>query len=569
MAGLTRSRAARREARQLTPFAPPAPLARFAPFARRPRRARLARLATSCAGVVLLLGAAPFANASEEGDDGADEVPADARTSAPTLDDLRRSYRVFAQDAARLTFTPPQIPDLSAYTTAAVKAKIDRSKAGSVVVAPLLSEPGFNSLTTAVGQGLRELALRQKGGLRAILIEGGYVDLPQLTQSLPREIFEQAEPGVFIARLPILVRHGATLHIGANVKQLRLSQERGALLANEGTLFIVGSNITGWNEQQSAATRFKDQHEFRPFIIGWGGSRTYIADSTIAHLGYASTKAFGLSFSQYSNETVERAVWPRPTGWVLSSKIEDLWYGFYCWEADDVVLRGNTFKNNIKYGIDPHDRSQRLIIAENDVFGTREKHGIIISREVNKSWIVNNRSHENQLSGIVLDRQCRDTVIAHNVTFRNGSDGIVISESSHNLVWSNLAIGNQHHGIRLRNSGDVRIQDSSAIANGLAGIYGVSRDLSGTDRDLKEDPYQKTLSMTVVGGQLSANGSGPINVDEPSRIELLGIDLRTPQRQLGYRLGGALLAFQIDVLDILLRRKQVTVLEAQPATAQR
>jgi poly(beta-D-mannuronate) C5 epimerase len=507
--------------------------------------------------------------AAEEGDDGADEIPADTRRPAPTLADLRRDYRVFAQEAARLTFSPPTMPDLAAYTTAAVKAKIDRSRSGSVVLAPLLSEPGFNSLTTAVGQGLRELALRQKGGLRAILIEGGYVDLPQLAKSLPQEIFEQTEPGTYVARLPILVRHGATLHIGANVRQLRLSQERGALLANEGTLFVIGSHITGWSEQQDAPARFRDKHEFRPFIIGWGGSRTYIADSTIAHLGYASTKAFGLSFSQYSTETVERAVWPRPTGWVLSSNIEDLWYGFYCWEADDVVLRGNSFANNIKYGIDPHDRSRRLIIAANDVYGTREKHGIIISREVNQSWIIGNRSHENRLSGIVLDRQCRDTVIAHNVTFRNGSDGIVISESSHNLVWSNLAIGNQHHGIRLRNSGDVRIQDSSAIANGLAGIYGVSRDLAGTDRDLKEDPYQKTLSMTVVGGQLSANGSGPINVDEPSRIELLGIDLRTPQRQLGYRLGGALLAFQVDALDILLRRKQVTVLEAQPATAQR
>jgi mannuronan 5-epimerase len=77
----------------------------------------------------------------------------------------------------------------------------------------------------------------------------------------------------------------------------------------------------------------------------------------------------------------------------------------------------------------------------------------------------------------------------------------------------------------------------------------------------------------VVGGQLSANGSGPINVDEPVRIQLYGIDLRTPQRELGYRLGGALLAFQVDVLDILMRRKQVTVLEAklssERATAQR
>jgi mannuronan 5-epimerase len=314
---------------------------------------------------------------------------------------------------------------------------------------------------------------------------------------------------------------------------------------------------------------FHDKYEFRPFIVGWGGSKTYICASRIAHLGYASTKAFGLSLSQYSPATIQRAVWPRPTGWVLNSTIEDLWYGFYSWEADDVVLRGNTFRNNIQYGIDPHDRSLRLIIAENDVFGTRHKHGIITSREVNDSWIISNRSHDNQLSGIVLDRQCDNTVIAHNQTYKNGSDGIVISESTRAVLWSNLSVGNRHHGIRLRNSTDVRIQDSSAIANGLAGIYGVARDLSHTDRDLAEDPYQQLLSMTVAGGQWSANGSGPINLDEPTRVQLLDLDLRTPQRELGYRFGGALLPFQIDVLDILLNRKQAVVLELRTPDAPR
>jgi poly(beta-D-mannuronate) C5 epimerase len=522
---------------------------------------RLSRIAAVIAAALLVCAPPSAWAAHEEGDDGADEIPADSRRPPPSMDDLKRTYRVYAQDAGALPFTAPKLPDLSGYTTEAVLRKIDRSVPGDAVIAPLLSEPGFNSLTTAAGQGLRELALRQKGGLRAVMIEDGFVDFAQLTSTLPKDVLEQTAPGVYVLRLPLLVRHGATLQIGSKVKQLRLSQDRGALLASEGNVFIVGSEVIGWNEQRAAPAVFKDKHEFRPFIVGWGGSRTYIAKSRIAHLGYAATKSFGLSFSQYSTETVQRAVWPRPAGWVVDSQVEDLWYGFYCWEADDVVLRGNTFRNNIKYGIDPHDRSRRLIIAENDVSGTRQKHGIIISREVNESWIIHNKSHENRLSGIVLDRQCRDTVIAHNMTFKNGSDGIVISESSHNLVWSNLAVGNQHHGIRLRNSADVRIQDSSAVANGLAGIYGVARDLSGTDRDLKEDPYQKTLSMAVVGGQLSANGSGPINVDEPARIQLYGIDLRTPQRELGYRLGGALLAFQVDVLDILLRRKQVTVLE--------
>jgi len=539
-------------------------------------RARCVRRSVQIAAWIaagLLVGTMQWASAAEEGDDGADEIPLDPRTRSLSVAQLESGYRLFAMDPKRLAFTPPKIPDLTGYTRRASERHIDRSKPGTVSIAPLLDEPGFKALTTAVGQGLRELALRQKGGLRTIVVEGGYVELSQFTRSLPKEFFEESGESSYIARLPILIRHGAVLQIGPGARQLRLSQERGSMLANEGTLFVIGSEIIGWNETQRAPARFRDKHEFRPFIVGWGGSRTYIAESRIAHLGYASTKSFGLSLSQYGELTIQRKAWPRPTGWVLNSQIEDLWYGFYSWEADDVVLRGNRFHDNIKYGIDPHDRSRRLIIAENDVSGTREKHGIIISREVNDSWIVGNRSHDNKLSGIVLDRQCSNTVIAHNLTFRNGSDGIVISESSHNILWSNLSTGNRHHGIRLRNSLDVRIQDSSAIANGLAGIYGVSRDLSQTDRDLKEDPYEEALTLSVVGGQLSANGSGPINVDAPSRVELLGIDLRTPQRRLGYRFGGALQPFQVELLDILLNRNQATVLEARvsagPDTAQR
>jgi poly(beta-D-mannuronate) C5 epimerase len=507
------------------------------------------------------------ANRDYEDSDGSDETPLEAARNRLTLGEIRKTYRVLSQDGKPLKAHVPSLPDLSLYTPAILEAKINPAKPGKVQVGPLLGESGFKSLTTAIGQGLREFAVRQRGSLRAIIIEDGYVELSQLAKSLPKGVFEETSPAVFVARLPILIRHGASLQIGPDAKQLRLSQDRGALIANEGALFVVRSEVSGWNEQRGAPALFRSQHEFRPFIVSWGGSETYISESRIAHLGYAVTKSFGLSLSQYSSNSMERQAWPRPKGWVLKSVIEDLWYGFYCWEADDLVLRGNTFRNNIKYGIDPHDRSHRLIIAENDVSGTRVKHGIIISREVNDSWIIHNKSYENNLSGIVLDRQCTDTVIAHNITYRNHADGIVISESSRNLIWSNLSTGNRHHGIRLRNSANVRLQDNSSVANGLTGLYAISQDLSGTDRDLREDPYDKILAMEVVGGQFTANGSGPIHLDDVSRVTLFNIDLRTPQRQLGFRLGGLLLAFQVEALDILLSQKRALVLEPRSPVA--
>src|SRR5690606_24220501 len=138
-------------------------------------------------------------------------------------------------------------------------------------------------------------------------------------------------------------------------------------------------------------------------------------DSTVASLGYAASKSYGVSLSQYSPSLVRAMDRDNPTGWLIDSVFEDNWYGFYCYEADDVAIVGNIYRNNIVYGIDPHDRSHRLVMAESEAYGTVQTHGIIVSREVNESWIFRNRSHHNGLSGIVIDRSSVRNVVADNI----------------------------------------------------------------------------------------------------------------------------------------------------------
>ena len=233
---------------------------------------------------------------------------------------------------------------------------------------------------------------------------------------------------MFVARLPIVVSQGATLDIDKQVKELRLSQERGAFLVNDGMLFVRDSKVTGWSESKKEPAWFKTPNEFRPFLISWGGAEVYLSNSTFTSFGYNASKAYGISISQYSPGMDKQMKRPRPKGWVIDSTIVDSWYGFYCYEADDLVVKGNTYRDNIVYGIDPHDRSHRLIIADNTVHGTRKKHGIIVSREVNDSFIFNNRSYENKLSGIVLDRNSEGNLVAYNEVYRNHSDGITLRE---------------------------------------------------------------------------------------------------------------------------------------------
>jgi len=225
------------------------------------------------------------------------------------------------------------------------------------------------------------------------------------------------------------------------------------------------------------------------------------------------------------------------------------------------VLRDNVYHDNIKYGIDPHDRSRGLIITGNTAYHTRIKHGIIVSREVNDSWIIDNKSYENGLSGIVVDRSSTNNVVAHNQVYRNHSDGITIYESSDTLIWQNLAGGNNRHGIRVRNSLDVGLYDNVAVGNALSGVYGHIKNLTDTGRNLRLDPFNPRVSMIVSGGQLVSNGSGPVTIDQPLSLELYNVDLREPRRDLGIKFTGVLGLYQQQVLDLLVRQKLAVVIK--------
>lgn len=470
-------------------------------------------------------------------------------------------YAVRAESGDTLKLTPPVLPDLDRFTSDAVARMIPQGPRGHVAVKRMVEIETLHEFVGGPAGRLAESAARQSTNPRAILIEGGLMTPRDLARSLPHEQFEETSPGVFVLRMPLVVAQGATLHIDSSTKEFRLSQDGGAFISNDGLMFITGSRFTGWNERAKRPSTFHDPREFRPFLVSFGGSKLYISDSVVSSLGYSESKAYGISISQYSPNMDARLHRPRPTGWILHSTFVDNWFGFYCYEADDVAVIGNTYRDNIYYGIDPHDRSRRLIIADNVVTGSREKHGVIVSREVDDSWIVRNHIEKNHLSGIVIDRDSTNNVVAYNDLVRNGTDGVTIYESSKNLLWGNRAIGNGRHGFRMRNSVDIRLYDNIAFGNRLAGIYGHIKDLTGTDRNLKLDPYELSSSMVVVGGQLVFNGSGPVTLDRPLSAELYNVELLAPSKSAGIRMTGILGRYQSEILDIMVRQGAAAVIE--------
>ena len=509
---------------------------------------------TVLATALLLTSVAALASAPQ-----AKPAMAPATDEAKTLQQAK-TYTVTTTEPASLALAPPTLPDLTGYTAQAVAAKIDRRKPGKIMVKRMLQEDVLKEFIGGDNK-MVEWVNRQHGIPQAIFIEDGYVNLTELTKKLPKQYIRETSPGVYLARLPIVIGHNAVMEVDKQAKELRLSQEGGAFIVNDGKLFIRDTKVTGWREADNGPATFRDPKDFRPFLLAWGGTETYIVNTVVASLGYNQSKSYGVSISQYTPNMSAQMNRTQPTGWIIGSTFSDMWYGFYCYETRDFVVKSNTYHDNIIYGIDPHDRSHGLIIADNTVYGTKKKHGIIVSREVNDSFIINNRSYDNHLSGVVIDRNSVGNLVAYNQIYKNHSDGITLYESADNLLWGNKLLGNKRHGIRVRNSTNIRLYENKALGNGLTGVYGHIKDLSNTDRNIKLDPFDAQVSLILVGGELAGNGSGPLSIDSPLSVEIYRVSMLAPTKSSGISFTGILGERQAQIMDLMVRQHKAVLID--------
>lgn len=109
-------------------------------------------------------------------------------------------------------------------------------------------------------------------------------------------------------------------------------------------------------------------------------------------------------------------------------------------------ILNNESYSNIKYGIDPHDDSDYLVITGNYTHDNGD-HGIICSQRCDNLVISNNTSTFNNGHGIMLHRSNAYSTISNNYVANNTQAGIAIFESFNNVISNNTLVGNQY-GIR-------------------------------------------------------------------------------------------------------------------------
>lgn len=417
---------------------------------------------------------------------------------------------------------PPELPDISRFSLESVRAALPPVKAEEGAVGVELLEKTYRKAVKHIPfLGERQ----QRLDPLAIVISRGVYDLPTLMQAVDNPAYIEAGPdGIYIIRLPIIIQAGAALRMD-NYVHVRLAGNQAAFIANFGSLAIVDATVEGWDEVAGHPTHFAADKEFRPYIVSWCNAQMTLAGSHFSHLGYFDSKSYGITYTSCSDTLYadDYPDAPGATGLVLQNIFEDIYYGFYSYESSNINILHNRYIDNVIYGIDPHDRSKNLIIANNHISGSKKKHGIIISRDVDDSYIFGNISEDNAGSGLMLDRQCSNNVIRKNIFRRNKGDGMAFYESPNNISYENIVAENGGQGIRIRNSDDIKISHDVIPGNARGGVQLYTASLSDTNRNIAIDPYTQSASASILDTEMAGNRGSDITLNHATRLDLARI----------------------------------------------
>ncbi|MDJ0857639.1 MAG: NosD domain-containing protein [Dinoroseobacter sp.] len=376
-----------------------------------------------------------------------------------------------------------EVPETTAFSARVTKGRAKGSR-GHILLERAQDLPAFGGDTN---------------NIPAVYLYEGSASLRDLARDPALQNYLTCEARHCTLRAPLIVEKNATLRIDG--VKLDLIQNRGAMLVNMGLMTIRNSDVTAIMPQDFA---FGEKYrEFRPFIAGREGSDTRLIGSSFTDLGYNRPLSYGVSI-----ETREGNA--EPTGMLVGNVFDGLYYGFYSHHAKNIPIVDNLYRDNIIYGIDPHDYSYNLWIIGNRAYGTKKKHGIIISRGVTNTVIAMNRSHDNAAAGIMLDRHSSNNLVIYNHTKRNDYDGISIYESSGNLIAHNTGVANGKTGLRIRNSRDLIIAHNYFAGNATGILAYTARPNGFVRRD--DDIYTMEVQTRMIANTVSGNSREDMSV---------------------------------------------------------
>jgi parallel beta-helix repeat protein len=307
-----------------------------------------------------------------------------------------------------------------------------------------------------------------------VLNSGAPATLPAVARELSRpELLRALGSGEWLLGANLLLGKSVALRIaGPEARRLKLRSDAQGFVwikALGGQLSFVDTCVTSWDPGRNSVDT--NDADGRSFVLATEGARMEIRSSDLSYLGYFASESYGVAWRQRGT-----------SGEAVNSRFGHNFYGLYSYEASDLHIQGNEVHHSVRYGIDPHTRSNHLLI-ENNISHHNGKHGIILAEECSNSTVRRNTVYANALHGIVIYQRSDRNLIESNTVFGNSLQGINVNGSSKNIVRDNTSYENAEAGIGIgQGAADNLIIANSVRRNGQDGIYFYSQATNNTVR---------------------------------------------------------------------------------------
>ncbi|HJZ46368.1 MAG TPA: right-handed parallel beta-helix repeat-containing protein [Roseiflexaceae bacterium] len=372
---------------------------------------------------------------------------------------------------------------------------------------------------------------------------------------------EQVDPAnkIWLLKVKLKVEEGATLHVAGGASGdagwLRLRSDSAGgiwLRADNGNLIFQDTKVTSWNPAigapdsdttvaangsggrsyiavRSVLTKGRSTAAPTACDVDGGSQEPYearmsVVNSEIGYLGYDAAESYGVVWKVYYKPNPADPSDAPPPGRQLYAMVDVFggasgstfhhnYFGSYTFGGYCMSWSGNTFANNLQYGLDPHDDSDYLTISGN-TFRDNGNHGVICSVECDHLVITNNQSYGNE-HGIMVHRNSNGALIEGNTSRDNRAAGIAIFDSHDAIVRNNIVANNGEAAIRLSVGSSRNLIENNTLTGLAAGGAGpgyVIYTYKGSDPPTSGDGLPK--ANTFRGNRLSGYKSPLMKLGE-------------------------------------------------------
>ncbi|WP_041523922.1 right-handed parallel beta-helix repeat-containing protein [Gilvimarinus agarilyticus] len=292
---------------------------------------------------------------------------------------------------------------------------------------------------------------------RALSLTEGHYTLSELAKAVNNETILRAHKDGFLLSYPLQILPGASLSVENTT--LYLAAYSGTALINRGDFQLNSSRLTVWQGDRAPSS----VPNYRPFLVAWAGSRTWLLDSHLDRLGYNANLSRGVTVTRSKDQSTADAA---PQLLVRSSRFSDMTSAIDLNGADALIQQAE-FDNNRHYGVDAADSRVAINASQ---FNTASVNSLIRVTGSSDMFISSCRLDRAAKHGVEWLSSTGSLVVRDSVIAGAAGHAITVAESEPGksgalVLQGNILARNGKSGLNLENFTSAVLRDNTFSGN--------------------------------------------------------------------------------------------------------